>query len=438
MSAVFPLEIILKCMNELSDDPAALKNCALVSTILHGASQALLFSTISIEVDAADSCRRVQQLSSSPRIVSYIRHLKICLDILGLSHWERWLTSEGQVLLDFLQLVPVAEIRSFSFRDFYERGRAITSLRPSDPPIAKALLQAIAQICAGPSLHTLEVAGMRSVVLLEACSASVQNLSVGDQRLDDHGYDVAIPDLILRILPIMLKNLELFFHAEEDCGIIDRYFLDPQSRINFRVLTHLHIFGSNNRYEEKVYGFLDHCRDSLETLVLGCRATGMYGSLSSEAERYAITELFSVIRPLQPLGLARLTKLKSLHLIYPFTSQEFRDRVNWFVDELMGLPESPSQLQHLAFTFMGWPRHDDPPLSMGPWDVLSSHLCQNALFPHLKCSKVSTMYWTHNGQEESPMYSMGETGLIELLPCVRELLHVGIYKCRYMVLEVGS
>ncbi|KAH6906168.1 hypothetical protein BKA70DRAFT_1290901 [Coprinopsis sp. MPI-PUGE-AT-0042] len=280
MPPAFPLEITLKCIDEFANDPATLKNCALVCSSLQIASQGLLFATVNIEVDAADSCLRIQRLTSSPRLVSYIRHLIICLDQLDFDQWQLWLHSEAHHLLNLVRTITPARIRSFSFQDHCMAAN-LTSLRSTDLPVAYDLLHAIAQICASPSLHTLEVASLRSLFLLEVCSPSVQNLFIADQLLNNAGNKIVTPAHPIRIPPIEVKNLELFL-SPSDSGIIDHYLIKSQGPVCLRTLSHLHIFSPSNHYEARIQGILDQCQDSLVSLVLGYVVTGEYQSSVSK------------------------------------------------------------------------------------------------------------------------------------------------------------
>ncbi|KAH6906163.1 hypothetical protein BKA70DRAFT_1290886 [Coprinopsis sp. MPI-PUGE-AT-0042] len=273
MPPAFPLEIILKCVTELASDPATLKNCALVCSSLQVASQELLFAKTSIEIDAVDNHLRLEQLNTSPRLISYIRHLKLYLNlpqsIDWQIDWQNWLGSGGQKLLNLLQAIPLAKIHSFTFSD-HCTAHGLTSLASKDPPIAKALLHAIAQICASPSLHTLEIARMRSFVLLKVCNSSLQNLFIADLWLFNLGYEIVTTELPIRGVPIQMKNFELVFHAGwGETGIINNHFLNSESGIAFHALTHLHVFGLEPDEAGKVQGILAQCQNTLESLVIG-------------------------------------------------------------------------------------------------------------------------------------------------------------------------
>ncbi|KAH6906158.1 hypothetical protein BKA70DRAFT_453836 [Coprinopsis sp. MPI-PUGE-AT-0042] len=416
MPPAFPLEIILKCMNELSGDPATLKNCALVCSGLQIASQELLFATINIEVEAADSCLRIQRLTSSPRLVSYIRHLILYLNRLDFDRWKLWLHSEAHLLLNLLQTITPAKIRSFSFRDHCMAAN-LTSLRSTDLPVAKDLLHAIAQICASPSLHTLEVACLGGIFLLEVCSPSVQNLFIADQLLNVVSNEIVTPGHTIRIPPIGVKNLELVL-PPWDSGIIDHYLVGPQRRVCFGTLSHLHVFSPSNQYEARIQGILDQCEDTLVSLVLG------YVEIVTE--------------PPTPPRLSNLRNLRSLHLTYPVCPEVSEDRSRWLKDELAAfVSERPSKLQELAFTYVVFPSAgpaDDVPPSMIHWGAISSLLSQDALFPDLKRVEVSTRCysWGERVFNEGAGNLGCEYGFDVLSPCFRELFAKGILEIRHM------
>ncbi|KAH6906162.1 hypothetical protein BKA70DRAFT_1402231 [Coprinopsis sp. MPI-PUGE-AT-0042] len=395
MSSIFPLEVMLKCLAEISDDHAVLKNCALVCSSLQAASQELLFATLDLEVNGTDSHLRIQGLTASPRLVSYIRHLslKLCLAIDDLDEDEcrLWLNSEGNLLLIFLQTVSLDKIRSFSFQDFGEVPD-LTFFFNTDPPIAKALFHAMARICASSSLRTLEVASTGSFFLLEVCSPSVQNLFITDLLPDYVGNQTVIPGHPIKALPIRVKNLELDL-SRRDCKLID-HLLNPQSRICINGLTHLHVSGYNSHHGDRIQGILDQCRDTLTSLVL-CSA-------NTETGKCKIS---------------------------------FSKKSKWLKDKLAAfVSEHPSKLQQLVFTYLvssdiriplSWGMADMVPPPMVHWGAISSLLAQDTLFPDLQHVEVLTRCW-----EERWLGS--EHGLHVLSPSFRELYAKGILEIRHM------
>ncbi|KAH6906161.1 hypothetical protein BKA70DRAFT_1225063 [Coprinopsis sp. MPI-PUGE-AT-0042] len=416
MSPLFPLEIVLRCMNELADNPAALKNCALIH-ILHEASQALLFSAIHIDTNKAGSYLCVQQLASSSRIISYIRHLKVYLEISNLTEWETWLGSKAQILLGFLQMVPVAKICSFSFQD--HRGpHNLTSLHSTDPPTARALLHDIAQICTGQLLHSLEVGCMQSQVLLRVCSPLVRNLFVGQQlpTSDSPRGEVNTTDVASRVQSMNVKNLKLVWgHDPVDWEIIHHHLLDPQGLFNLGTLTHLHLFGGRNWYNEKIKRILSRCQDSLTSLVIGSVSTA------------------PVAGPQTLLGFAKLKNLRLLHLTLPLYGPDASDdRAGWLVDEL-ALFEHNSKLENSTFTYMSLPGYillSD----VQNWDSISLLLCQDNIFPSLQRVEVSIRHAARN-QEENIEYPIFNDLMSKLSASFRWLLAQGVFESRHLGLE---
>ncbi|KAH6906167.1 hypothetical protein BKA70DRAFT_1290899, partial [Coprinopsis sp. MPI-PUGE-AT-0042] len=406
-------------------DPATLKNCALVCSSLQVASQELLFATTAIEIDAADNHLRLEQLNSSPHLISYIRHLKLNLSIPPTADWQIWLGSGGQKLLNLLQAIPLAKIHSFTFSD-HCTAHGLTSLVPKDPPIAKALLNAIAQICASPSLHTLEIARMRSLVLLKVCNSSLQNLFIADLHLFHTSHKTVTPELPIRNLSIKMKNFEFVFHPGwGEAGVINSHFLNSDSGIAFHALTHLHVFGLETDEEGRIQGILAQCQNTLEGLVLGS-----YVGQDREPPEIPALEL------------ATLKKLKSLHLTYPlgFAAQGYVRRLLWLKKELALFSDCrPSKLQNFVFTYVVDPDLADLIPEMGPWSAISSLLAQDTLFPDLKRVEILTRLW-----DEEPLESDNQgccrvtSGLHALAPCFQELSAKGILEVRHMGLARTS
>ncbi|KAH6906159.1 hypothetical protein BKA70DRAFT_1290877, partial [Coprinopsis sp. MPI-PUGE-AT-0042] len=386
-------------------DPAALKNCALVCSSFQVASQELLFATTSIEIDAPDNHIRLEQLNSSPRLIAYIRHLKLYLNIPRYPDWRNWLGSGGQLLLNLLQAIPLAKIHSFTFSDHYA-AFGLTSLTSNGPPVAKALLNAVAQICASPSLHTLEIARMRSFALLKVCNSSLQNLFVA------HPYPFGIGEI----------NFELVFRPTwGETGIINNRFLNSESGIAFHALTHLHVFGLKPDDEGKVQGILAQCQNTLESLVLGS---------------YVGQDRLGGPPEIPALELATLKKLKSLHLTYPFKGFATQGSV-----QLALFSDCrPSKLQNFVFTYVVFTSWADTMIpDMGPWGVISSLLAQEMLFPDLKRVEILTRH-----RDERPLESDSRgccpvrNGLHALAPCFQELSAKGILEVRHMGLARTS
>ncbi|KAH6906172.1 hypothetical protein BKA70DRAFT_1290916 [Coprinopsis sp. MPI-PUGE-AT-0042] len=366
MSTTFPPEIIHKIIDNLKGNPSALKTCSLVCSDLQVVSQRHLFSTVRIEIDKTDKILRLQHLSSSPRLVSYIRTIQLNLYIGAPKTRNGWLKAEGPILLNFLQMIAIDGIHCFSFVDSFSL-EAFTVFQDDDPPIVNSLWSAIGNICAGASLHTFGIASTHHLGVIQRCGRSLKELYIHTPSFSD----VKLPQQESTV-PIHLGSFALSQRGDN----IWQYMLSGPSPFNFHHLTYLHLRGTGN---EDLQAVLDQCKDTLATLIL----------------------VYSSIEVLEPsVGLAKLQNLKSLHLALGFTPfgtvlnrTAITERIRWLTEEL-SLLNRPSSLEQLANTYLVGTQNPFDPQSLSHWDALSDLLSTSALFPNLQEVEICVELWS--------------------------------------------
>ncbi|KAH6906170.1 hypothetical protein BKA70DRAFT_1564528 [Coprinopsis sp. MPI-PUGE-AT-0042] len=401
---VFPTELILKVIENLEHELSTLKSFSLVCSNLQIAAQKVLFSKVKIILTAQDAILRVRHLNSSPRLVSYIRSLQLSLSIT--IYWRTmsvWANTHGPILLNFLQLISVDSVHSFSFIEDTSSLSLTSEYHTDKPLINRSLFNAVGNICAGRSLRTLELIAVLHAGILQRCGPSVKDVYVETPFHLSHPSECLLPSSVL----IPLENFAL-----SGCGNVQHYMLSPASPFNFPHLTYLHLCNPKDQYLQAI---LERCQDTLTTLVL------VYLSVPDME---------------QSAGLARLRNLKSLHLIERLQSVEnaasaaAASRIRWLTEELAQL-ERPSSLEQFLNTYLV--EVDNPPKlhNICYWHALSYLLSTGALFPNLTKVEVSV---EQAGPQETAEFldscNIFQQGLAEF-PSFRKLSAEGILTSRF-------
>ncbi|KAI4522993.1 hypothetical protein K525DRAFT_255067 [Schizophyllum commune Loenen D] len=185
MGVILPQELIDDIVDQLHDDPAALRACCLAGASFLDMARTYLFHAISLSPirGGAKRCAQLQALlESNPALAGYIRHLRLVEDTGGIA--RAWLHIEMS-LPPLLRRIAKAK----ALQGLYVYGPASSSISWSilPAPTRGALLD----IVASPSLRTLRLERVSGLpyLLLGSLGPSLADLTLLHPTLIDIDED---------------------------------------------------------------------------------------------------------------------------------------------------------------------------------------------------------------------------------------------------------